>query len=249
MSIRVMQWVWEHSPTTRGDRLVLLAIADCASDDGTRAWPSLPTIAEKANLTVRACQSALRRLTKAGHLEVEMQTGPRGVNRYTVVMTKAVSKLRGEERTPGEVTDSRGEVNAPEGVKLTTESMSLTSPVTVLEPSIEPSDEPSNARAFNDRVNDLAKRWSAMVPLSNLNQSKSVLAKALGTGATFEQVNAAMESLVGHYGLTEHTLRIALQELAPKRSQSTTNGRVQRGLELAAMYDQQDNQAAIEGAR
>lgn len=250
MSIRVMQWVWENSPASRGERLVLLAIADCASDDGTKAWPSMETIAQKANLSVRACQAAIRRLTKEGHLTVAMQTGPHRCNRYTVVMTgvkkEQVSKLRGEETAGVKLPPTKGEVIGVGRVKFPTEEGEVGFTRTVLEPSMEPSDEPSDARAFNQRVNDLANRWCEMVPLSKLNKVKSVLAKAIGLGNTDSQLVAAMDSLVGHYGLTEDTLRIALQDLAPKRRQSTTNGRVIAGLELAAEYETVE-QRAIEG--
>ncbi len=46
MSVRVLSWVFDHSPVEhRGDLLVLLVLADHAHDDGTRAFPSVETIA------------------------------------------------------------------------------------------------------------------------------------------------------------------------------------------------------------
>jgi hypothetical protein len=34
-----MTWVWQHSRADGNVRLVLLAIADSANDDGLDAWP------------------------------------------------------------------------------------------------------------------------------------------------------------------------------------------------------------------
>lgn len=82
-----MSWVWEHSPVGGSELLVLLAIADCASDDGTRAWPSVATLARKCRIDSRTVQRIIRRLSEAGHLLVEATAGGRGSNRYAVVMS------------------------------------------------------------------------------------------------------------------------------------------------------------------
>ncbi|GAB3832838.1 helix-turn-helix domain-containing protein [Dactylosporangium cerinum] len=88
MSIRVMTWVWDNSTASGNDRLVLLAIADNAGDDGGNAWPSLHTLARKTLLDVRTVRRALRRLEAGGHLFVGIAAGPRGANRYTVRMRR-----------------------------------------------------------------------------------------------------------------------------------------------------------------
>ena len=86
MSIRVMSWVWDSSPVGGNERLVLLAIADNAADDGTDAWPALHTLARKTLLDVRTVRRIVRRLEAGGHLHVARVAGPRGANRYTVLM-------------------------------------------------------------------------------------------------------------------------------------------------------------------
>lgn len=86
MSVNVMGWVWKHSRSHNGARLVLLAIADCASDDGTEAWPSMKTIARKANLSERAAQAGIKELVALGELRVELNAGRKGTNVYTVLM-------------------------------------------------------------------------------------------------------------------------------------------------------------------
>jgi hypothetical protein len=82
-----MSWVWEHAPVGGSELLVLLAIADCAADDGTRAWPSVATLARKCRVDSRTVQRIIRRLAEAGHLLVEATVGGRGSNVYAVVMT------------------------------------------------------------------------------------------------------------------------------------------------------------------
>ena len=81
-----MTWVWNHSRSRHGSRLVLLAIADCASSDGGNAWPSNAELRRKSGLGERAVQSALAELVKLGELEVRYNEGPSGCNRYQVLM-------------------------------------------------------------------------------------------------------------------------------------------------------------------
>ncbi|AEH08772.1 hypothetical protein FsymDg_1287 [Candidatus Protofrankia datiscae] len=80
-----MTWVWGSSPTAGNERLVLLAIADTADDDGGNAWPSVATLAHKTRLAPRTVQRVIRRLVAGGHLLVETAAGRGGANRYTVV--------------------------------------------------------------------------------------------------------------------------------------------------------------------
>lgn len=82
-----MTWVWNHSPVGGNDLLTLLAIADNAADDGTNAWPSLATLARKTRLEDRSVRRIIRRLEQGQHVLVDVGAGPRGTNRYTVVMT------------------------------------------------------------------------------------------------------------------------------------------------------------------
>src|SRR5690606_6482867 len=47
VSVRAMSWVWNYSRSKPTQRLVLLAIADCANDHGAEAYPSNATLAAK----------------------------------------------------------------------------------------------------------------------------------------------------------------------------------------------------------
>lgn len=110
VAITVMQWVWNHSQSRHAARLVLLALADRAREDGS-AWPSNPELRRMTGLGERAVQTAVIQLAKLGELEVGYQQGPKGCNRYRVLMTPADSAppqtLRGSaDNAPPQ--DSRG---------------------------------------------------------------------------------------------------------------------------------------------
>lgn len=66
MSVRVMTEVWAAT-IAPGDKLVLLAIADCANDEGV-AWPSIKTLCKKSGKSERAAQGSIKVLVEAGHL-------------------------------------------------------------------------------------------------------------------------------------------------------------------------------------
>ena len=69
MSVRVIAIVWERSQHKASNLLVLLAMADFAHDDGTGVYPSVPTLAQKARISDRNVQYALRDLGASGEIE------------------------------------------------------------------------------------------------------------------------------------------------------------------------------------
>ncbi len=113
MSVKVSSWVWEHSPVGGSERLVLLAIADCAADDGTNAWPSVATLARKCRVDERTVQRIIRRLSGGGHLLVEASAGGRGSNRYAVVMTGPEEKPEEKPETEPEPAESQSGPSEP----------------------------------------------------------------------------------------------------------------------------------------
>lgn len=91
MSVRVMTWVFEQSRSKKNARLVLLAIADCANDEGRQAYPSMAKLCQKTGLSERAVTGLVADLERLGELEVKRNAGPKGCNLYRVVMTPAGS--------------------------------------------------------------------------------------------------------------------------------------------------------------
>jgi len=66
-----MNWAWRQQlPST--PKLVLMALADAADDDGN-CWPSVATIAEKACVSTRTVQRVIQTLTKLQLLSVQQR--------------------------------------------------------------------------------------------------------------------------------------------------------------------------------
>lgn len=70
MSVRIMSQVFEMSKTEGNARLVLLALADCANDEGA-CWPSISSVARKANLSDPIAKKYLLSLAAIGLLSKE----------------------------------------------------------------------------------------------------------------------------------------------------------------------------------
>ena len=74
MSIALMTKVWETN-LPPGEKLVLLALADQAGDDGRQCWPSVETIAHKSGQGERTVRRALASLEEKGHLTRQHRDG------------------------------------------------------------------------------------------------------------------------------------------------------------------------------
>ena len=93
-----MTQVWSSSRATKGQLLVLLAIADFADDDG-HAFPSLKVLGKKARLSVRETQNCLRQLEHLGEVKIEkrqMPHGGYGPSLYHILTPGAISAPPGE---------------------------------------------------------------------------------------------------------------------------------------------------------
>ncbi len=66
MSVRLMTAVWAAT-LPDSEKLVLLALADCANDEGL-CWPSMSTLAKKCSKSDRTVQASIKRLVAAGHM-------------------------------------------------------------------------------------------------------------------------------------------------------------------------------------
>ena len=119
MSILIMSKVWAFSQSTGSERLILLAIADFADDEG-RAYPSVTTLAKKARVSERTAQYAIRALVDLGELAIFESKGPKGCNLYRVQNLREGCKMQ------------------QEGVQDETKGGATHCTQTVIEPSEEP---------------------------------------------------------------------------------------------------------------
>ena len=86
MSILVMSQVWESRKCEGNQLLLLLALADFASDDGGDVFPSVAKMAEKTRASRRTVQRNLRKLEDEGVLIEVRPTSQRFPAEYRVVL-------------------------------------------------------------------------------------------------------------------------------------------------------------------
>lgn len=113
MSVRCLTHVFEKSGHAGSDLLMLLALADYSDDDGN-SYPAVPTLARKCRMTSRNANYILKALQDSGELRVLKNQGPKGTNRYRILLSqlglskplkqasvlKATSPLKPTSRTP-----------------------------------------------------------------------------------------------------------------------------------------------------
>jgi Helix-turn-helix domain len=175
MSIKVMTEVWESSSTKGGARLVLLALADYANDEGY-CHPGVERLALKSALTERNVQFILRDLEARGELVTLQRAGRGHVNAYWVLPPETITRLTLEGKTaksfhPFQMLEEKVKSGAEkvktnaQMVKSETEKVKPTSPRTVKNHQESPttnttSGEASEIKASQDSI--------------DLNQSSSV---------------------------------------------------------------------------
>lgn len=135
MSIEVLTWVFKHSEAKLANRLVLLALADYAHDDGSKAFPSIPKLAAKARVSERTAIRCLQALAKAGAIE---QTGK------TRGGTKIYKVLMGANLAHDNL--SR-DIDGDSGVTSTAARGDIDGSAPYREPSIDQSEESSPSRS------------------------------------------------------------------------------------------------------
>ena len=147
MSIKLMSEIWKTKLPT-SEKMVLLLIADHASDDGTEAWPSQRLIAEKASLTIRTVQRCVNNLQKEGWLHLEKRAGgslncrdDRRPNKYTIHL----GKLRGDTMSQRK---SRGDIEGDNEATLAPATGRLSRPMN--HPKETPLEPPTDSPSFED---------------------------------------------------------------------------------------------------
>lgn len=135
MSIKVMSMVWD-ADLPRNQKMILLAYADHADDEGQDVYPSVGRTAWKTGYSERAVQQITRELEEVGVL-IREGKGPRGTNRFAINLNQLPKRPEygGEKIAPPAE-------SAPGGVQKSAERGAESAP----EPSEEPSEEPSAAR-------------------------------------------------------------------------------------------------------
>ena len=74
MSYKITDRIWKDSESKGISRLVLLALAKFANDDGI-AWPSQETLRDLSRCSLRSVRDAIRSLVDSGEVEIVEQGG------------------------------------------------------------------------------------------------------------------------------------------------------------------------------
>jgi hypothetical protein len=142
-----MSEIWKTKLPT-SEKMVLLVIADHASDDGTEAWPSQRLIAEKASLTIRTVQRCVNNLQAQGWLHLEKRAGgslncrdDRRPNKYTIHL----GKLRGDTMSQRK---GRGDIEGGNEATLAPATGRLSRPMN--HPKETPLEPPTDSPSFED---------------------------------------------------------------------------------------------------
>lgn len=226
VSLKVTNWVWARSKSRNGARLVMLALADRADDDGF-CWPSIEDLAERTRLSPRAVQKGIASLVEDGELKVENGGGRHRSNRYQIIPKPCTSDgVTGQEpRTSDGVSREETPNFEAETPNFATETPNNTpgNPVqSSPEPSVEPSREPSeNPHPRDTQPQDIseqmfAKWWEqyGRTTAQGKTTIRRAIADALRNGLEPSVLWQALERL-GELSkpVTGGTLQFALSEI------------------------------------
>ena len=95
MSIKWMNAIWRRPEPAGADRLMLLALADVAGDEGY-AWPSVATLARRCAVSESAARRTLARLVEGRFVEAYERPGTS--NKYRLL--EALADTCAEHVTP-----------------------------------------------------------------------------------------------------------------------------------------------------
>lgn len=149
MSIRIMTAVWD-TQLPDSEKIVLLALADCANDEGL-CWPSMATLTAKCSKSDRTIQAAIKSLAAAGHLTREERPG-KGC-RYTIHPRKDFSP---EKASPPKPLRPEG-TSPPKGTTPTPEAASDKPSRTITSPPVRAKALPTPAGGSGPAGDDLGE--------------------------------------------------------------------------------------------
>ena len=138
MSVKIMSQVFDRYPNGGGEMLLALALADHASDDGTRVYPSIGALAAKTRQSERTVQYQLRRMEDAGWLIlVNAGHGGRSLSREYRISTDWINGADFDDLQKGaEIAPFQNGANGEKGAIHNTKGCNPLHPqITVIEPS------------------------------------------------------------------------------------------------------------------
>jgi len=159
MSITVMSLVFYADTFTPSQKLVLLALADHANDEGESAYPAISRLVIKTGLGERTVQSVLKELCQRGVISIARRATQHRPNEYQfdiqalidlqnpgVQLSHPAISRGANRRAPGvQSTTSRGAVVAPE------------SSLTIIESSVSADAQNKKKAEYKERIANAVK--------------------------------------------------------------------------------------------
>ena len=246
MSIKAVEWVFAHSEATLGARLVMLALADYAHDDGSNAFPSLSTVAAKTRMSVRQVRRCLRDLEESGEIEAT------GVHDSGTVIYRV--SMRGDNMTPPDISVAdRSEMSAEPLEPLLPLSESVRSGSVEEDPALtdEPEARTTTSGGAQEMTAAFVDRYVALTGYPPAARVTGAVAQQAGQlargGTTLAEFEAGVELMLQKQKVAPALLPQFVDE-ARLPSQALTNGaRFGRGMTVASAIA--STQRALEEGR
>ena len=142
-------------------KMVLLALADNANDEGTDCWPSVGKLVEKCSMSERAVQGHLAALEDDGYIKRHERLGRS--NKFTIhvdrIRLELLQKAKAHSDNPGDVDNSPPQIlhpssSNPYGIHTPADSAppqslhptpAVSAPITTKEPSLKTTTTSSDA--------------------------------------------------------------------------------------------------------
>jgi len=170
-----MTKVWDTECESHTQKLVLLALADNANDQGV-CWPSIPTIAKKCSLTDRAVYAQIEALQSRNLVGVDSGGGVKN-NTYHIFPAKEKIVITPERRSPPPLNTVQGSPERRSPPPLNTVQGSN---ITVIETTIKPDVEFDFPPGFP--LDEAMAKASAAVAGVDPEFAVDVWRKAMGRG-------------------------------------------------------------------
>ncbi len=164
-----MRYVWKNSKSKANARLMLLAIADIANDNGD-AYPGVDKLAIKCNASHRCAQDVIQELERLSELQVYENVGTKTLSGWTNLYRIV---LEGIEQ--GIVRNPKGEPASPRAIiekksRLFPKAMQLVAPLQDVQ-TVAPLDNQAMQLAAPDDVQLAAPNPPVYPPVINTNTS------------------------------------------------------------------------------
>ena len=210
-----MSLVWENSRARGTSLLVMLALADWASDDGGNIYPAIETIAKKTRISVRAVQYEIRKLTDLGELtfgsqshinptgqrtndyRINVQALQKGVQNLHPLDEKGVQILRGANFAGCNPASKGVQPIAPNPSypSLDTDTEQETASASGASPAAQPA-----SGSFGDwQTTDSARAIRNLLASEGVKKVDDVMYQTWERGLSFVEIDSIREELYARY--------------------------------------------------